>query len=338
MEVPALHWGKLQKAVALIKRETVEPEMRDSMKQSTLASTKRKGNALERNKVRSGVVFILPSLILCAMFMLWPLVEVIRYSFTNWNGIAKDYDFVGLTNYFEITKIDGFKEMMIATITYAIGVTILTIVISFLTALALDKKGRGRLPRGLMRSLWFLPALLSGAVVGILWRIMYNYHNGVINKVITALGGEAVNWLETRVVANIAVIIGSTWVQIGFCVIVFMAGLQSISQDLYEAAALDGAKPRQQLWHITMPMMASSITINVITTTIAGFKAYELPYNISQGQPGKTTLLMTQRIYFFGFQDFDYGLGSALSVLLLIIIALISLIQLVYLKKREDIY
>ena len=228
--------------------------------------------------------------------------------------------------------------MMVSTITFAIGCTILTILVSFIVALALDKKGKGRLPRGMMRSLWFLPALLSGAVVGILWRIMYNYNNGVINKVITALGGAPVNWLETRGLTNIAVIVGATWVQIGLCVIVFMAGLQSISQDLYEAAALDGAKPHQQLWHITLPMMASSITINVITTTIAGFKAYELPYNISQGLPGKSTLLMTQRIYFFGFQDFDYGLGSALSVLLLLIIALISLIQLIYLKKREDIY
>ena len=171
-----------------------------------------------------------------------------------------------------------------------------------------------------------------------LWRIMYNYNNGMINKVIVAMGGDPVNWLETRGLTNIAVIIGSTWVQIGFCVIVFMAGLQSIPQDLYEAAAIDGAVPRQQLFHITLPMMASSITINVITTTIAGFKAYELPYNISKGMPGKSTLLMTQRIFFFGFQDFDYGLGSALSVFLLLIIAAISLIQLIYLKKREDIY
>ena len=308
------------------------------MKQSTIQTPKRKRNALERNKVRAGTVFLLPSFILCAMFMLWPLVEVIRYSFTDWNGIAKDYNYVGLENYFGITKIDGFNEMMVATITFAIGVTVLTVFISFITALALDKKGKGRIPRGLVRSLWFLPSLLSGAVVGMLWRVMYNYNNGVINKVITAMGGEAVNWLETRVVTNIAVIVGATWVQIGLCVIVFMAGLQSISQDLYEAAALDGAKPLQQLWHITLPMMASSITINVITTTIAGFKAYELPYNISQGLPGKSTLLMTQRIYFFGFQDFDYGLGSALSVMLLAIIALISLIQLIYLKKREDIY
>jgi len=209
-----------------------------------------KHSALERGKIRSGMVFILPSVILCALFMLWPLFEVIRYSLTDWNGIAKEYNYIGLNNYLNITKIDGFSEMMVATVTFAIGTTALTIVISFLTALVLDKKGKGRLPRGLMRSLWFLPALLSGAVVGILWRIMYNYNNGMINKILVALGAEPVNWLETRGLANVAVIIGATWVQIGFCVIVFMAGLQSISQELYEAAALDGAKPRQQLRHI----------------------------------------------------------------------------------------
>ena len=308
------------------------------MKNSTLTLPKRRGNALERGKNRAGMLFILPSVILCAVFMLWPLFEVVRYSFTDWNGVSETYNYVMFRNYAGINEIDGFNEMMIATITFAIGTTVLTVLIAFLTALALDKKGKGRLPRGLMRSLWFLPALLSGTVVGMLWRIMYNFNNGVINKVLVSMGMEKVNWLETRGITNIAVIIGSTWVQIGFCVIVFLAGLQSIPQELYEAAAIDGAVPRQQLWHITLPMMASSITINVITTTIAGFKAYELPYNISKGMPGKSTLLMTQRIFFFGFQDFDYGLGSALSVFLLLIIAAISLIQLIYLKKREDIY
>ena len=308
------------------------------MKNATLTLPKRKGNALERGKNRAGMLFVLPSVILCALFMLWPLVEVVRYSFTDWNGVNKEYNYVAFRNYLEISKIDGFNEMMVATITFAIGTTVLTVLISFITALALDKKGKGRINRGLMRSMWFLPALLAGTVVGMLWRIMYNYNNGMINKVIVAMGGDPINWLETRGLTNIAVIIGSTWVQIGFCVIVFMAGLQSIPQDLYEAAAIDGAVPRQQLWHITLPMMASSITINVITTTIAGFKAYELPYNISKGMPGKSTLLMTQRIFFFGFQDFDFGLGSALSVFLLLIIAAISLIQLVYLKKKEDIY
>ena len=272
---------------------------------------------LERNQRTTGIFFILPSLVLCAIFMVVPLINVIRYSLTDWDGLSKTYSFVGLYNYMHLHEIEGFGEMMLATVTFAIGVTAITIIVSFLAALALDKRGRDRLPRGLMRALWFFPALLSGAVVGILWRIMYNYNNGVINKIITSAGLPAVNWLETRGVTNIAIIIGAAWVQIGLCVVVFLAGLQSIPQEMYEAA---------------------SIEINVITTTIAAFKAYELPYLISKGLPGHSTLLITQRIFFFGFQAFDYGRGSALSVVLLLIIALISLVQLVVLRKREDIF
>ena len=151
------------------------------MKNATLTLPKRKGNALERGKNRAGMLFVMPSVILCALFMLWPLVEVVRYSFTDWNGVNKEYNYVAFRNYLEISKIDGFNEMMVATITFAIGTTVLTVLISFITALALDKKGKGRINRGLMRSLWFLPALLAGTVVGMLWRIMYNYNNGMIN-------------------------------------------------------------------------------------------------------------------------------------------------------------
>ena len=152
------------------------------MKKPDLTLRKRRYSPMERTRNRSGLIFILPSFILCALFMLWPLFEVIRYSFTDWNGVAPTYNYVWFENYKAISQIDGYKEMMIATVTFALGTTILTIVISFMTALALDKKGKGYLPRGLMRSLWFLPALLSGTVVGMLWRIMYNYNNGVINK------------------------------------------------------------------------------------------------------------------------------------------------------------
>lgn len=143
---------------------------------------------LERNQRTTGIFFILPSLVLCAIFMVVPLINVIRYSLTDWDGLSKTYNFVGLYNYMHLHEIEGFGEMMLATVTFAIGVTAITIIVSFLAALALDKRGRDRLPRGLMRALWFFPALLSGAVVGILWRIMYNYNNGVINKIITSAG------------------------------------------------------------------------------------------------------------------------------------------------------
>lgn len=301
------------------------------------AEGKQKKSAFARRN-RTGLIFLIPSAVLCLTFIIYPLITVIYYSMTDWDGMSKEKNFIGLYHYMHVSKIDGFAEMMIATFTFALGVTVLTILISFIAALILDKTGRGRLPRGLMRTLWFFPALLSSAIVGILWRIMYNYKNGVINAILKMAGLKPVQWLETKGITNIAIIIGNTWVTVGLCVIVFMAGLQAIPQELFEAARIDGASSWKQVRYITIPLMSTSITINAITTTIAAFRAYELPYLISQGKPGKSTLMMTQRIYFYGFTAHDYGRGSAIAVMLTLIIVIISLIQLVLLRRREDIY
>jgi len=299
---------------------------------------KQKRTKFERMRTITGLIFLIPTTILCAMFILVPLLKVFQYSFYSWNGISPHMDFVGLYNYKTLPSTEGFFDMAKATVIYAFGVTFFVILFGFLLALVLDKRGRGRLPRGLMRTLWFFPCLLSGAVVGILWRIMFNYNNGVINSVLKTMGMEPMRWLETYGVTMWAIIIATVWSQMGLCIVIFMAGLQSIPSDMFEATAIDGASPRQVLWKLIIPMMAPSITINVLTTTIAAFKMYELPFIISQGLPGYSTRLLTQRVYFYAFEAMDYGIGSALSVVLVLIIMFISLIQLVALRKREDIY
>lgn len=299
---------------------------------------KRGLTGLERTHTNACRIMLIPAIILCVVFVIVPLIDVIRYSFTDWDGIQETMNNVGFENYKKLPEMEGFKNMLVATFTFAIGNTAITILVSFITALALDKKGKGRMPRNLIRALWFIPSLLSGTVVGILWHIMYNYHNGVINTVVTTLGGEKVNWLETYVVSNISIIVAAAWVQIGMCIIIFLAGLQSISDEIYEAATIDGATERQQLTSITIPMMAPSITINVITTTITAFKAYELPYFITKGMPNYSSMLLTGRIGFYAFNAGRYGYGSALAVVLIVIIAVFSLIELLILRKREDIY
>ena len=299
---------------------------------------RKRHSALERNRSVTGLLFVLPQAVLILMFMVYPMIEAVRYSFTDWNGISSTMNYIGFDNYLQLPKINGTKDMAIATVTYAVGVTLLTNLAAFIQALALDQKGKGRLNRSAMRALFFFPSLLSGTIVGILWHIMYNFNNGVINTMLRTMEMTPVNWLETHGLTNVAIIVASAWAKIGLCMVVYMAGLQSIPTELYESAAIDGASPRQRLKFITMPMMAPSITINIITTTLAAFKAYELPYFISEGLPGHSTLLITQRIYFYGFESKSYGIGSALSVVLMLIIVLISLIQLAYLKKKEDVY
>ena len=302
--------------------------------------TRQKRSRFERNRILTGLVFLIPSTVVCVLFVVLPVINVIKYSFVEWVGIdSVPMKFVGFDNYLAVPKTQGFTDMVIATIMYAIGVTILTVFIAFTVSLALDKREKGRINRSLMRSMWFFPILLSHLVVGILWRIMYHYTNGVINKVIVQLGGERVNWLETPILTNFAIIVPTVWVLMGICIVIFLAGLQSIPPELYEAATIDGANKSQVRRFITVPMMAPAITINVLTTSIAAFKMYELPWFISLGLPGYTTRLLTQRIYFYGFQNTgQMGIGAALSVILIITITLISLIQFVVLRKREDIY
>lgn len=291
----------------------------------------------QRKRTVTGLFFMLPFIAITCIFILYPLYNVIRYSFFSWNGIGKE-KYVGLDNYVMLPSTEGFWTMAQATLIYAVGVTAFVVVSGYLLALALDKTGRMHLNRTFMRVMWFFPCLLSGIIVGIIWHIMYNYNSGLINYLLNMMGLGSVNWLETYGVTMLAVIAASVWGQIGMCAIIFLAGLQSISNDILEAAEIDGASKWVKEIKIVLPIMAPSITINVITTSIAAFKAYELPFTVSNGLPGYSTRLLTQRVYFYSFETNKYGVASALSVLLVIVITVISLLQLLVLKKREDIY
>ena len=290
-----------------------------------------------QKKHLTGLLFLLPQSAFLAVFIVYPLASVIFYSLFDWNGISQ-MKFVGADNYKLLPGTEGFWDMAKATVIYAAGVTGLVVLCGFLVALALDKRGKWRLNRTAMGFFWFFPCLLSGAIVGIIWRIMFNYNGGLVNFLLNRMGIKSVNWLETYGVTMAAVIIASVWSQIGMCAIIFLAGLQNIPTDMLEAADLDGASDIQKKAMIVIPLMAPSITINVITTSIAAFKAYELPYTVSKGLPGYSTRILTQRIYFYSFNTNKYGIASAMSILLVIVITLISLLQLFVLKKREDIY
>ena len=295
-------------------------------------------SGFERSRVRTGLVFLIPAAILCIVFIVVPLITVVIYSFNEKSSVGSAMTYVGLDNFKMLPSTEGFWQMVYATLLFAFGSTLLIVVLSFIVAMALDSRRLDHISRNVFRAMWFFPCILSGSVVGILWRIMYAYNNGVINSILKSVGLTPVNWLETYGLTNFAVIIASVWSQMGLCIVIFLAGLQSIPVELIEAAQIDGASSPQVRMHIVLPMMAPSITINVLTTSIAAFKMYELPWIISKGLPGYSTRLLTQRIHFFGFESSKFGLGSALSVILILVITVISLIQLVILRRREDIY
>ena len=301
---------------------------------------RRKESRFEADRTRTGILFLLPSGILCFLFIIIPLIVTFVLSFFEWSGIVGVAPkFCGFDNYAYMKNIQGIGEIVPATLIYVVGVTILTILVSLVVALMLDKREKGRINRNFMRTMWFFPCLLSPLVVGILWRIMLNYNSGLVNKVLTMIGLGKVNWIETRGLSNLVTIIATVWMSTGMTIVIFLAGLQSIPTELYEAAAIDGASPGQIRRNVTIPLLAPSITINVLTTSIAAFKMFELPWNITMGQPGYSSRLWTKTIYFYGFENiFNLGIGFAISVVLVLVIAAISLVQLVVLRKWEDIY
>lgn len=305
-----------------------------------MAKEKKKNSSYLQQRARFGTLMLLPALLLATALIVVPVVYVAVLSLNKWNGsIAEPLKFVGFENYIKLPTRIGFKDMMVFTFMFSIAVTIVTVGISLLISFALDRPSyRRHVNRSFLRACWYLPTLLGAVAVGIVWRIMYNYNNGILNTLLTMVNLPKVNWLETYGVTGIAVIVAQVWVQMGMCIIIFLAGLQSVPVELYESATIDGASRFQQRMRITIPMLAPSITINFITTSIASFKSYELPYTISKGLPGYSTHLVTQMIQEYSFGGMDYGSGAALSMLLIVLIVVIQLIQLLILRKREDVY
>lgn len=297
---------------------------------------KRKGSYLSKKRNRTGLLFLVPITIFEVLFILVPLVNIFRYSFLDMSGYVPSAEFIGLANFQALPETEGFWEMVKATLIYSVGVTAIVVVGGYLLALALDAHIGKRINRSLMRVFWFFPCLLSGVIVGVIWRIMYNYNGGLVNFIISNLGLEKVNWLETYGVTMGAVIVATVWSMLGLTTIIFLAGLQNIPNDLLEAAELDGASYWQKQLKVVLPLMAPSITINVLNTNIAAFKAYELPFTVSKGLPGYSTRLLTQRIFFYSFTTNEYGIAAALSVMLILVITILSLIQLTILRKREE--
>ena len=291
-----------------------------------------------RSRIQQGNLFLLPALLFTTALMTAPLVYVIILSFNKWNGSkAEALKYVGFDNYIKLWDMAGFKDMAKFTIVFSVATTFLVVILSLLLAFALDTPtDRKHVNRPFLRSCWYIPTLIGGMAVGIVWRIMYNTNNGIINTVLSVFGIPKIDWLQTHGVAGIAVIIAEVWVMLGLNIVIFLAGLQGVPQELYESAELAGATKWQKRIFITLPQIMPTITVVLISTSIASFKAYELPYTITQGMPGYSTRLVTQMIQEYSFQDLNYGAGAALSVILTILIIIIQLVQLVVLNKKEE--
>ena len=274
----------------------------------------------------------LPAIILFTVFFILPLIFTGRYSFYNWTNYSPDAPFVGLDNYKGIlgdsTIFVGIKNSLV----YAFSTVLRQSFIALPISVILNKRLKGRND---FRAIFFCPAVLSTLVVGYLWKYLLSASDyGFVNQVLTHLGFEPVNFLGDAKIALAVIILTQVWQWFGWSMVIYLGNLQSISDDLYEAASIDGAGSLKQFWHITIPGLAPAIKINLINGTISGLKVFDIIISMTGGGPAhKTETILT--LIFSKFSEGNYGYASAFGIVFLLVSMVVACIMLGIFAKWE---
>lgn len=291
-------------------------------------------------------LFPLPALVVYVMFVIYPIFAAFRYSLYEWKGLTQGA-FVGLVNFAKLFGIEPFHSMFWNAFRHNLLYFIVEMIVqnglAFLLAFILYRKVRGT---QFFKMVYFFPRLLSVIVVGFLWKLILNPNYGALNTILTKLGLAewAKPWLGDPDTALLSIILVNCWFGIGFAVLIFLAGLQSIPEEIVEAARIDGASGLVLLRKMIVPMCMPAITIMTVLTFIQSFEAFELVYAMqgSMGEPFYSTDTMS--VYFYrlafgssgGGDTVSIGLGSALAVVIFLIVASVSAIFL-YLMRRKEV-
>lgn len=271
--------------------------------------------------------FFLPILVVFGVITFIPLVQGVYYSFTNYASFSTTPTFVGWDNYAKCFTDPSLLTGLGFTLVYAIGTTVLIIALSLPLAVILNRKFFGR---NFVRSLFFFLSVPSMVVLGLVWQyILAPTNEGIVNLIISAFGVKPVAWLSLPRVAQFCVILIAVWAGVGWYATLFLAYLQAIPADLYEQAEVDGASRFQQFIHITVPQLVPAITTASFLLLSGGLKVYDLPFALTKGGPGYSTMTITQSILVQGVAQGNVGVGSALGVLFFIASSLIMLVQIV---------
>ena len=276
-----------------------------------------------RKSDRFGFLFSLPYVIFFLAFVAYPLIFSFVLIFHRWN-IVTPMEWIGLKNFERLFHDPLFGKAITNTLTFLLIHIPLQIIIALLLALLLNSKVK---MRGLFRAIYFLPVVVSGVAVTILWQQLYSYDYGVLNALLKAIGLPSVPWLVDASWAMPSVAIMATWKNVGIYIVLFLVGLQSIPVELYEAASLDGASRFRQFRHITIPMLNPTVIVVVVLSTIGGFSLFIEPYVLTGGGPMQSTLSGMLYIYNQAFYFGHMGYAATLGFVFALIILAVVLIQ-----------
>ena len=278
------------------------------------------------------VLMVVPALIIFITFFILPLIYTCKYSFYSWTNYSPDITFNGLENYKKLiadkTVLVGIKNSLI----YAVVNVLIQNIIALPIAVVLNTKLRGR---NIYRAIFFCPAVLSTLVVGYLWKFLLSASDyGFVNQCLGKMGINPVNFLGNGDIALSAIILTQVWQWFGWAMVIYLGNLQSISDDLYEAASIDGAGILKKFWHITIPGLAPAIKINLVTGMISGLKVFDIVMSLTNGGPAhQTETILT--LMFQKFSEGNYGYASSFGIAFLAISMLLACILLGAFHKWE---
>lgn len=292
------------------------------------------GKLLGRKKTEKleTVIFTIPAIILVSVMIYLPFIMSGFYSMTEWNGIAKEAKFIGLENFKTLfTGSKDFTNAIIFTLKYTVVFMVFVNVLALALAVILVKKFK---LANLLRGVFFIPYIMSMTIVGFIWKFIFSQGFSSLYK-ITNWDIFNLSWLGDTKLVFFSVVFVGVWQSVGFYIVLYIAGLQSISKDILEAATVDGASGRATFFKVTLPLLIPSIITCVFMSLTNSLKVFDIILALTKGGPGGSTYSVTLDIYREAFQNNNYGLGSAKSVVFFIIVLVLTQLVLKGLRSKE---
>lgn len=288
---------------------------------------------MRRNRTLVGWAFILPNFVGFAALTLVPVIIALALSFLTWNS----YDtptWAGLANFRRMAASDTFWTALLNTAYYAAGHIPLTLVLALGFAVLLNRKLRGI---NLFRTALFFPYVTSLVAAAVVWNMLFSPEFGPVNQALRALGiADPPGWTTSTTWAMPAIILTSVWRDLGYYMVIYLAGLQTIPAHLNEAAEIDGANTWQRFWNVTLPGLRPTTFFVLIMLTISSFKVFDLVQVMTEGGPGRSTLVLSQLIFREGITQGRFGYASAISMVLFAVVLTVTLIQFRLQKRWEQ--
>ncbi|MCO5294288.1 MAG: sugar ABC transporter permease [Homoserinimonas sp.] len=304
-------------------RSDQDPAERNSRPGHSRATAPLRTRSQKTKYALTVLAFLLPSAIPLALFTLGPMIGAAWISLTKWNLLAPQ-QFIGLDNYSKLLTDPRTGEIFLHTVYYIAGYLPLVYVGGLALALALNTALKGR---SFLRGVYFLPVITSWIVVALVWRWLLNPSSGAVNSVLGWFGIEGPGWWTDPNWAMPSIILASAWKDLGFVMVILLAGLQSISPDLYDAAKVDGAGWWRRTFSVTIPLLSPSTFFVLIISLINGFQVFDQVYAMTSGGPAGASQVVVQQIYDLTFRYGKAGEASALSWLLFIVVLAVTVIQ-----------